>query len=307
MIHLIFWFYILSILLGGVAVYSAILLYQKPDTAWVKPFIGVLSSLNLILLIYAVFFFLFAYTNSAILTISMIESWIMLLPGSTLLLFGLLLFFSLMDVDRKRMTTVFSLLILCFFICIQLFEMFVPEFRNIGVILISIILLALLAISIRFIDFRRIYHNPNQKILVFLLSLSLFFIPLEWLEMVYRKSLFSQAATLPQGMFSFSVYLLILNISVITHSHKQRHKHRRGMHLGVLEELSPEFIDRYSLTARESEVLCCLMNGSTHKEAAFQLGISPRTIGRHCNNIYAKTGAGSLVMVMKMVHEDRYQ
>lgn len=57
------------------------------------------------------------------------------------------------------------------------------------------------------------------------------------------------------------------------------------------------------LTDREVEVLVMLASGSTNREVAAQLFISPKTVGRHVENIYAKIGvstrAGAAVFAMQ--------
>jgi len=47
------------------------------------------------------------------------------------------------------------------------------------------------------------------------------------------------------------------------------------------------------LTERELAVLRLLAAGLHNRELAARLGISPRTVDRHCDNIYAKLGVGS--------------
>ena len=47
------------------------------------------------------------------------------------------------------------------------------------------------------------------------------------------------------------------------------------------------------LSERELEVLRLLAEGLHNRELAARLGISPRTVDRHCDNIYAKLGVGS--------------
>lgn len=47
------------------------------------------------------------------------------------------------------------------------------------------------------------------------------------------------------------------------------------------------------LTERELAVLKLLMAGLHNREIATRLGISARTVDRHCDNIYAKLGVGS--------------
>lgn len=47
------------------------------------------------------------------------------------------------------------------------------------------------------------------------------------------------------------------------------------------------------LTTREVEVLRLVARGSTNKQTAQQLGISPKTVGRHVESIYSKIGAST--------------
>jgi DNA-binding CsgD family transcriptional regulator len=45
-----------------------------------------------------------------------------------------------------------------------------------------------------------------------------------------------------------------------------------------------------SLTSREREVVELLTNGESNRELAQRLGVSPRTIQKHLQRIYAKLG-----------------
>jgi len=47
------------------------------------------------------------------------------------------------------------------------------------------------------------------------------------------------------------------------------------------------------LTERELAVLRLVAAGLHNREVASRLGISSRTVDRHCDNIYAKLGVGS--------------
>ncbi len=49
--------------------------------------------------------------------------------------------------------------------------------------------------------------------------------------------------------------------------------------------------DLLSLTSRECEVLNCVAHGLSNKEAARELGIAPRTVERHIENLRNKIRA----------------
>jgi DNA-binding CsgD family transcriptional regulator len=51
-----------------------------------------------------------------------------------------------------------------------------------------------------------------------------------------------------------------------------------------------EFIRELGLTGRESEVLSWLSKGKSNRDIAQILGLSPRTVDKHLEQIYAKLG-----------------
>ena len=55
-------------------------------------------------------------------------------------------------------------------------------------------------------------------------------------------------------------------------------------------DLPAEFSSEFGLTVRESEVLAWLSKGKTNRDIAQILGLSPRTVDKHLEQIYAKLG-----------------
>jgi len=55
------------------------------------------------------------------------------------------------------------------------------------------------------------------------------------------------------------------------------------------------------LTVRERRVLGCLLAGKTGKNAAYELGISPKTVDFHRVNILEKVGVNSLLELVRMI------
>ena len=65
----------------------------------------------------------------------------------------------------------------------------------------------------------------------------------------------------------------------------------------------PAFAQRYRLTAREAEVLACIVESDkSAKELADTLYIGERTLYRHLNSIYEKTGASSRMGLMLLYY-----
>jgi FixJ family two-component response regulator len=72
-----------------------------------------------------------------------------------------------------------------------------------------------------------------------------------------------------------------------------------------LNAMPLEFPGRKPLTKREGEVLAQLVSGASSKEAAVQLGISPRTIEIHRARVMAKLGAKNAADLVRIVMSER--
>ncbi len=62
--------------------------------------------------------------------------------------------------------------------------------------------------------------------------------------------------------------------------------------------IKPEEAPDYRLTAREKEVLSCLVNGLSYKMIASDLNISYETVRSHVKKIYEKLHVASLTEVV---------
>jgi DNA-binding NarL/FixJ family response regulator len=60
-------------------------------------------------------------------------------------------------------------------------------------------------------------------------------------------------------------------------------------------EAGPSFAASHGLTPREWEAASLIADGLSYKEAAFELGISIKTVKAHMSSVYEKTGAASNV------------
>lgn len=111
----------------------------------------------------------------------------------------------------------------------------------------------------------------------FVLSPSL----LQWLEQAKAKgSSKSQAASLPENPQ--------LRLYYMGEAAPNEFLLRLSRESGTA--LPPEFTSELGLTTREGEVLAWLSKGKTNRDIAQILGLSPRTVDKHLEQIYAKLG-----------------
>ncbi|MGY3472571.1 response regulator [Bradyrhizobium ottawaense] len=104
---------------------------------------------------------------------------------------------------------------------------------------------------------------------------------LQWLEQARAKgSAKSQAASLPDN--------LQLRLYYMGETAPNEFLLRLSRESGTA--LPPEFTSELGLTTREGEVLAWLSKGKTNRDIAQILGLSPRTVDKHLEQIYAKLG-----------------
>ncbi len=89
-------------------------------------------------------------------------------------------------------------------------------------------------------------------------------------------------------------------VDEVTTSLERAHAISRPVIKGA-QKASPELCKNYdSLTPRESEVLRNVVDGSTNKEIARSLDVSPRTIEVHRQNMMSKMNAKSFAELVRM-------
>ncbi|PDT71396.1 DNA-binding response regulator [Bradyrhizobium ottawaense] len=104
---------------------------------------------------------------------------------------------------------------------------------------------------------------------------------LQWLEQARAKgSAKSQAASLPDNPQ--------LRLYYMGETAPNEFLLRLSRESGTA--LPPEFTSELGLTTREGEVLAWLSKGKTNRDIAQILGLSPRTVDKHLEQIYAKLG-----------------
>ncbi|MBR1129592.1 response regulator [Bradyrhizobium iriomotense] len=104
---------------------------------------------------------------------------------------------------------------------------------------------------------------------------------LQWLEQIKGKgSAKSQAASLPDNPQ--------LRFYYMGETAPNEFLLRLSKEAGTA--LPPEFTSELGLTTREGEVLAWLSKGKTNRDIAQILGLSPRTVDKHLEQIYSKLG-----------------
>jgi DNA-binding CsgD family transcriptional regulator len=83
--------------------------------------------------------------------------------------------------------------------------------------------------------------------------------------------------------------------------HKPHSKPRKPSAYSPLGGLSPEFIEKHSLTKREAGLTEILLRGKSNKDIGALLEITLNTVQVHLKHIYRKTGVRGRYELMALV------
>ena len=297
--HVIFWFYILSVFLSSISIFSSFIVYLRIKSEWIKLYIIFLILIFLMLLNYTIFFFIFIYSYKSTEILEKIQLLLLVTPGFFLFNIIVRLSLSLYEIELSRFQKRGLSAITFFFIylsgiCIVVWD------QRLFLIVIGI-LLALLAVVclISVIHNKKLTSDRYKKIFVVILYISLSLLPVEFLEYIIRLKFSHIKVGIPLGLLTFSVYSFLL--SIINISSNLKNMFISNSASSENEEINICFTTEFSITTREKEIIELLINGFTYKEIGVKLFISERTVNNHITNIYQKCGIGNKIELIKLI------
>ena len=253
-----------------------------------------------ILIVYSVFFFLFSYSAADFNILNKLQALFVTVLSAFLLFLVLSL---ILDFSKFESKQIYKIIVIIFTVCfaaVSITEIFYSVHTLISTIVSAVILFFGLIFSFKFINIKEIYQDKNSRIIFYIFILSVFTIPLEILEIYLRKSMLENISYLPQGMVTYALFFFvcslinsIYNLKLISVSYSSNYKE--------LSSIPKAFILNYSISIREQEICTLLLQAKSHKEIAYILKISPRTVGRHVYNLYKKTEVNSLIELINLL------
>jgi DNA-binding CsgD family transcriptional regulator len=109
---------------------------------------------------------------------------------------------------------------------------------------------------------------------------------------------FDFASPNPLPLKLFPVYYLMVYVYLLVVGFKHVIRERKagaGKHA-----ISDEFVKRYAITARETEIIQLMIEGASNKKIGETLFISAATVRNHLHNIFEKTGVANRVELLRL-------
>jgi DNA-binding CsgD family transcriptional regulator len=139
--------------------------------------------------------------------------------------------------------------------------------------------------------------NKQFKLMFRILGItSLIFLPLIFLEHI-RVAIPELESLIWLETLSLPLFLLVINIESLFFG-RSFFDMKPAIDKG---ELIEEFCVEFSITEREKEVAQLYVKGDTFAEIGEKLFISPRTVDKHIENLYSKTGVRNRAQLIHLL------
>lgn len=148
-----------------------------------------------------------------------------------------------------------------------------------------------------------------EKLIVFyLIALSIITLPLEVLEYYFFKAFIPADTYFPIGILTASIFSILISFFNIKHSIKFLYKalhpqEEKGSEDEDYDDVPTDFIEAFSITGRESQIVEYIVKGYNHQDISEYLKISKRTVEKHSYNVYRKCDISNRVELMNLIRE----
>ena len=297
----IFLLYIVTILISSLSIFASILFYFYKKQIWLKYFIHLLLVFLLMVIIYTIFYFIFLYSYRVTAVLDKILLVIVIYILSYMLGSSLLLGFAIKEIEiTNKIRTITYTIILCYLF----FSTFIVVIENkniINIFLFVIDFLIIILLLLSLIKFKTLIKNNDQKIIAYLIILSLILAPIEIAEYIIRKDKMMHDTYIPMGAITFAFFCLLLNLInfIITLPKIIYSKKMINQNPHVI---SDTLIKKYKISNSEKKILLKLQKGLNNKEIAWELKISTRTVEKHIYNIYRKCSISNRIELLNLIN-----
>lgn len=289
-------FYIFSLFAGVASITLAVFIDPNHSKKVLRYFIGLDGSLFLIQAMITLNLYM-VRTNHMGTFLSVISEGMDVLGTSFSSLFGLLFVHALLGKHLPRMKQILIVAVPA----LQLIGITV-YYANTDLVLLKHLGQASLIAVVSYEIFTVLVNNskiPNRELkqagrIFAVITLS--FLPILAFESV-RPEINALKDLQLLKMFALPSYFFIVNISILRWSYVY---FNTPAYLAG-NKLTEYFIQKYSVTDKETEVIELVLTGLTYKQIAERLFISPKTVDNHVQNIYKKLEVTSKMQLSNLI------
>lgn len=320
--HFIFFFHILSFLIGFTGIILSVLIYMKYKFSIIKSYTIFIIALTTILLAQTI-------TSYNIVNIVQSASLNAILNIASYTAAGFIIYFLPLFVheiverewtDKKKVF--FKGAALCPILGLIIY--YITSYKNLMNILSSGLLFLCISYTLFFIclNYKCIENEYKKRVLKALLTITIMFFPYMYLD-TRSEQIPILNSMFPYGLLSlplfymlwnlFSIYLIakhfknIIGESYILNSQKDIDEYDDLNDQKAVVEVQNkqnEFFEKFNITNREKEIILLLAKGDSYNQLAEELSISLTTVKTHVHNIYRKAKVKNKIQLINLINGD---
>lgn len=306
--HFIFFFHILSFLLGFTGIILSVLTYFKYKISIIKSYTFFIIALTIILLGQTI-------TSYNIINIVQSSSLNAILNISSYVAVGFIIYFLPLlahEVVEKKWTSTkkvfFQATTFLPISCLLIY--YITPYKNLMNILSSSILFLVIFYALIFmcLNYKYIKNEYKKRTLKTFLIITILFAPYMYLDTKSEHISFL-SKSFPYGLLSLPLFYMLWNLlsiyfvvkyfkSVIDKSHNLNSK----KYIAEVQNKQTEFFEKFNITNREKEIILLLTKGHSYNQLAEELSISLTTVKTHVYNIYRKAEVKNKIQLINLIN-----
>lgn len=307
--HFIFFFHILSFLIGFTGIILSIFAYLKYKTKIIKHYIIFMTALTTVLLEQTL-------TSYKIINAVQSLSLNVILNITSYLAAGFIIYFLPLFAHefiekewtnrKKTFFQVGAFLPICL-----LLVYYISPYKKFMVVLSSSILFLVIFYSLVFIylNYRYIKLEYKKTVIKIFLIVTVLFFPYMYLDTRSEQIAFL-SSLFPYGLLSLPAFYMLWNLLSIYFGVRyfkdnidEFYNLESQKDEVEVEDKQEQFFEKFNITNREKEIILLLMKGYSYNQLAEELVISLTTVKTHIHNIYRKAEVKNKIQLINLIND----
>ena len=306
--HFIFFFHILSFLVGFTGIILSVLTYVKYRISIIKSYTIFIIALTIIVLGQAItsYNMINIVQSSSLNTILNISSYV----GVGFIIYFLPLFaYEFVKkkwTSRKKVFFQVAMLLPIFSLIIY----YITPYKNLMNILSSSILFLVIFYALVFmcLNYKDIKTKYKKRVLKIFLTITILFFPYMYLD-ARSEQIPILSKLFPYGLLSLPIFYMLWNLLSMYFAVKyfkdaidESHDLNSQKDIVEVQNKQTEFFEKFNITNREKEIILLLIKGDSYNQLAEELSISLTTVKTHVHNIYRKADVKNKIQLINLIN-----
>ncbi|HEX9026182.1 MAG TPA: helix-turn-helix transcriptional regulator [Clostridium sp.] len=306
--HFIFFFHILSFLVGFTGIILSVLTYMKYKISIIKSYTIFIIALTIIVLGQAI-------TSYNIINIVQSSSLNAILNISSYVAVGFIIYFLPLfahEVVEKKWTSrkrvFFQVATFLPISCILIY--YVTPYKKLMNILSSSILFLDIFYALVFIylNYKYVKTEYKKRVLKTFLIITVLFFPYMYLDTKSEQISFL-SKLFPYGLLSLPLFYMLWNLLSMYFAVKyfkyviyESNDLNSQKDIEEVQNKQTDFFEKFNITNREKEIILLLIKGDSYSQLAEELSISLTTVKTHVHNIYRKADVKNKIQLINLIN-----